>query len=322
MNKPEKGPVRLGNEKLIRIYSTMVRIRSFEDECQKQFTAGKIHGMLHICSGEEAIFAGACETLREDDYIVGTHRNHGLLLARGADPRYMMAEMFGKKSGYNKGKGGDMHITPHGLGIVCCSAIVGSGIPIAVGVALASKMRGKDCVTACFFGDGATNQGTFHESLNLASVYDLPITFIIVNSQFGVSTPITRTAKVKKLSKRAVSYSIPGITVDGNNVLKVLEVVREAVSRARSKGGPTLIECVSYNQQNPKKYDVEIRDWERIWGDPIDRFEKKLFRRNVLTSNQAEEIKRGAVEEMEQAVRFAEESLWPDIEETSKDVFA
>jgi len=322
MITPEKLLEELGKEKLIRIYSTMVRIRCFEEECEKQFTVGKIHGMLHVCLGEEAIFTGACETLRKDDYTIGTHRNHGLIIARGADPRYMMSEMFGKKSGYNKGKGGDMHITPHGLGVICSTAIVGSGIPIALGAALSSKMKGTDRVTVCFFGDGATNQGTFHESLNLASVYNLPIIFVIKNSQFAVSTPITMTAKLKRLSKRAVSYDILGITVDGNDVLRVFEVVREAVERARNTRGPTLIECISYNRQNPKKYDVEIRDWEKIYGDPIDKFEKRLLKSSILTSSQVEEIKRSVVEEMERAVRFAEESPWPDVEEAFKDVFA
>lgn len=322
MAKPEKLLDELGREKLIRIFSTMLRIRCFEEECQKQFTIGKIHGMLHTCLGEEAICVGACETLRRDDYIVGTHRNHGLLIARGADPRYMMAELFGKKSGYNRGKGGDMHVTLHSLGIICNTAIVGAGIPIALGPALAIKLRRTDQVTVCFFGDGATNQGTFHESLNLASVYNLPIIFIITNSQFAFSTHISKTAKLKELSRRAASYNIPGITVDGNNVLKVFKATREAVKRAREDCGPTLVEFVSYNRQNPTKYDVEIKGWEKMYGDPIDRFEKKLLEDNILTPSQVKKIRRSALEKIEQAVRFADESPWPDVEEALKDVFA
>jgi len=322
MNNQEKLFRELGKEKLTRIYSTMVRIRRFEEECQKQFTVGKIQGMLHVCLGEEAIFAGVCEALRKDDYIVGTHRSHGLHIARGADSRYMIAELFGKNSGYNKGKGGDMHITAHGLGIICTTAIVGAGIPIALGPALASKMKGTDQVTVCFFGDGATNQGTFHESLNLASVYDLPNVFVIKNSQFAVSTPITMTAKLKQVSKRASSYNIPGITVDGNDVLKVFEATREAVKHARNNRGPTLLECISYNWQNAKKYNLEIKGWKQIYGDPIDKFESKLLENSVLTSSQVEEIKKSAVEEMEQALRFAEEAQWPDAEEAYKHVFA
>lgn len=321
MINPEKIE-EVGKGKLIQMYSTMVRIRCFEEESQKKFNEGKIYGFLHLCSGEEATYVGACETLGRDDYVVGTHRSHGLLIDRGADLRYIMAELYGKKSGYNKGKGGEMHVISHTLGIVATTAIVGGAIPIALGPALASKMKGTDQVTMCFFGDGATNQGTFHESLNLASVYNLPVIFVIVNSQFGFSTSITKVSKLKKLSKRAVSYDIPGITADGNDLLKVFEVTREAVDRARNGGGPTLIEFVSYNRQNPVKYNIEIKGWERVYGDPIDSFEKRLLESSILTSSQVEEIKQDAVEEVKEAVRFAEESPWPDVEEALKDVFA
>lgn len=309
-------------EKLMRMFSTMLRIRYFEEECQKRFNEGKIYGFLHLCLGEEAIYAGVCEALRRDDYVVGTHRSHGLLIARGADLKYIMAELFGKRDGYNKGKGGEMHVISHALGMVASTAIVGGAIPIALGPALASKMKGKDQVTVCFLGDGATNQGTFHESLNFASVYELPVIFVIVNSGFAFSTPITKTAKLKKLSKRATSYDIPGITVDGNDVFEVFEVLQEAINRARNNGGPTLVECVCYNQQNPKKYNIETKDWRKIYGDPLDRFEKNLLESGVLTATKYEEIKQVIVEEINQAVCFAEESDWPDAEEALRDVFA
>lgn len=317
----EKLLKKLGKERFVGMFSTMLKIRCFEEECQKQFTVGKIHGMLHTCIGEEAVYAGACETLNRDDYLVGTHRNHGLLIARGADPKYMMAELFGKKTGYNKGKGGDMHVTPHGLGIVCSTAIVGAGIPIALGPALASKMRGTNQVAMCFFGDGATNQGTFHESLNFASVYNLPVVFVIVNSQFAFSTHISRSTRLKVLSKRAASYDVRGTTLDGNAVLDVFETTTKVVNRTREGYGPALVELVSYNRQNPAKYDIEVDGWERIFGDPIERFEKICLESGVLSHSQSGRIRREIVEEMEQAVQFANDSPWPEVEEALTDVF-
>lgn len=311
----------LGAEKLKEMLSTMHRIRCFEEESQRQFTKGKISGMFHSCMGEEAIYTGVCETLAEDDYIVTTHRNHGALIARGAAPKYMMAELFGKKTGYNKGKAGDMHVNPHELGLVCSTAIVGAGIPISLGPALASKMKHTNQVTVCFFGDGATNTGYFHESLNLASVYLLPVIFVIVNSQFAFSTHISKTTKLKELSRRAVSYDIPGVTSDGNKLLDVFETVREVVKCAREGKGPALINFVSYNRQNPKKYNMEVEGWEKTFGDPIDRFEKICLEKNILSSAQIETIRKNALEEMTQASNFADESPWPDLQEALSDVF-
>lgn len=312
-------------EKLIDMYRTMVRIRTFEERVSKEFAAGNIPGFVHLYIGEEAIATGACANLRPDDYITSTHRGHGHLIAKGGKTDLMMAELYGKKTGYCKGKGGSMHIADMEIGILGANGIVGAGIPIAGGVALSAQMRGTDQVVICFFGDGASNTTRFHEGINLASIWKLPVIYIIENNMYAQKTPISYAAKIPNIANRASAYGIPGVTVDGNDVLAVYEAVGEAVTRARRGEGPTLVECKTYRHRghsegDPQTYKPkeEIKEWMK--KDPIPRFREKLIAMGVLTEKDADRINQD--EEIEKAVKFAKESPFPAPEETLADVFA
>jgi len=231
-------------EKLIDMYRTMVRIRTFEERVSKEFAAGNIPGFVHVYVGEEATATGACANLRPDDYITSTHRGHGHLIAKGGKTERMMAELYGKKTGYCKGKGGSMHIADADIGILGANGIVGAGIPIAGGAALSAQMRGTDQVAICFFGDGASNTSRFHEGINLASIWKLPVVYINENNMYAEKTPISYSCNIPNIADRAAAYGIPGKTIDGNDVLAVYEAVGEAVARARRGEGPTLaIRC-------------------------------------------------------------------------------
>lgn len=249
-------------------YTVMYRTRRFEQEVFEFYKRGLMPGLAHLYLGEEAVAAGACAALRDDDYIGSTHRGHGHLVARGADLNRMMAEILGKKTGYSKGKGGSMHIMAMDKGILGANGIVGGEIPIATGAAYSAKYRGTDQVTLAFFGDSASNEGTFHESLNMAAAWNLPIVYIIENNLYGISVDIRRVTREHQLSKRAVGYGMPGVTMDGNDVFAVYEAVQEAVERARKGEGPTLIECKTYRWQghhvgDPATYrpDEEKAEW-------------------------------------------------------------
>ena len=320
----------LSKEKMVEMYATMVKIRLFEEKAHELYTAGKIPGFLHSSAGQEATEVGVIANLRPDDYLTSTHRPHGHLIARGGDVKRIMAELYGKSTGYCKGKGGDMHTTSFELGIVCATGIVGGGIPISLGPALASKLRGTDQVTVCFFGDGASNQGTFHESLNLASIWDLPVVFVCENNQYAISTPQREHQRIKDISMRAVAYGVPGLTVDGNDVLAVYKAANEAIKRARDGNGPTLLECKTFNYHRAKyeavskvlstEFERELREWEK--KDPIKVFESKLLEMKLLTREDMEKIHAQIMDELEEAARFAEASPWPRKEETLEDVFA
>ena len=313
-------------EKLIEMYRTMVRIRTFEEGALKGFSAGDI-GTIHLYIGEEATATGACANLRPDDYITSTHRGHGHLIAKGGKTDRMMAELYGKKTGYCKGKGGSMHIADVDRGILGANGIVGAGIPIAAGAALSAKMRGTDQVVICFFGDGAANTTRFHEGINLASIWKLPVVYVIENNQYAESTPISYAANIANLADRAAAYGIPGITVDGNDVLAVYEAVGEAVARARKGEGPALVEGKTYRyrghfegDQQTYKTKNEVEEWMK--KDPIPRFKKKLIEMGVLTEKEADKIHQEAVKEIDEAVKFAEESPFPGPEEVLTDVYA
>jgi len=313
-------------EKLIDIYRVMVRIRTFEERVVKEFAAGNIPGAAHLYAGEEAVAAGACANLRPDDYIISTHRGHGHLIAKGGKTDRMMAELYGKKTGYNKGKGGSMHIADMEIGILGANAIVGAGIPIAAGAALSAKMRGTDQVTICFLGDGATNTGRFHEGVNLAAIWNLPVVYVIENNMYAESTSISSACKLANLSDRAKAYGIPGKTVDGNDVLAVYEAVGEAVARARKGQGPTLIECKTYRHRghfegDPQTYKAKEEVGEWMKKDPIPRFRKRLIEMGVLTEEEANKIGQEMKEEIEKAVKFAEGSPYPAPEEAIEDVY-
>jgi len=314
-------------ERLIEMFRSMVRIRTFEERVAKEFARGRIPGAAHLYIGQEAVAVGACANLRPDDYIIGTHRGHGHLIAKGGRTDLMMAEIFGKRTGYNKGKGGSMHIADPEIGILGANAIVGAGIPIAAGAALSAKMRGTDQVVVCFFGDGATNTSRFHEGLNLAAIWDLPVVYIIENNLYAETTHISRACKISRLSERAKAYGMPGETIDGNDVLLVYETVGRAVQRARRGAGPTLIECLTYRYRghfegDPQLYKTkeEMEEWTR--KDPIERFKKRLFEMGVLDEEGTGHITDEIRQEIERAVKFAEESPYPDPQETLEDVFA
>lgn len=305
-----------------RFYTTMYRTRRFEEEVFEFYKRGLMPGLAHLYLGEEAIAAGACTALREDDYIGSTHRGHGHLVARGADLNRMMAEILGKETGYSKGKGGSMHIMAMDKGILGANGIVGGEIPIATGAAYSAKYRGTDQVTLAFFGDSAANEGTFHEAINMAAAWDLPIVFIIENNLYGISVDIRRVTKEHRLSKRAVGYGIPGVTIDGNDVFAVYEECKKAVTRARSGAGPTLIECSTYRWQghhvgDPGDYrpEEEVAQWKA--DEPLG----KLEQMGLLNEKELADIKTVVDAEIQEACRFAEESPYPPESEAYTDVF-
>lgn len=304
-------------------YTSMYRIRRFEEEVFEFYKRGLMPGLAHLYLGEEAIAAGACGAVGADDYIGSTHRGHGHLVARGADTKRMMAEILGKGTGYSKGKGGSMHIIAMDKGILGANGIVGGEIPIATGAAYAAKYRGTDQVVLCFLGDSASNQGTFHESVNMAAAWDLPIVYIIENNSFGISVDIHRVTKEHDLAKRAIGYGIVGETIDGNDVFKVYETVKKAVERAKKGEGPSIIECKTYRWQghhvgDPATYrpEGELEKWKK--REPILVLEKQ----KLLNQEEIQTIKDSIEEEIKEACKFAEESPYADVSEAYTDVFS
>ena len=259
------------------IYRTMLRIRRFEEKVGELFTQGKIWGAVHLYTGQEAIATGACAALNKDDYITSTHRGHGHCIAKGGQLHKMMAEIFGRVNGYCKGKGGSMHIADMEAGILGANGIVGAGIPIAVGAALAAKYRATGQVSLAFFSDGASNTGSFHEAVNLSAVLKLPAIFVCENNQWAVSTSARYSVPIQNIADRAAAYNMPGKTVDGNDVLAVYTAVKEAVDRARNSGGPSLVEAKTYRWEGHYRGDPEVyrsRDEVAEWRkqrDPITR---------------------------------------------------
>ncbi len=311
---------------LLTMYRKMQEIRIFETRVIELFAEGKIPGFVHSYLGEEAVAVGACSNLRDSDYITSTHRGHGHLIAKGGRLNDMMAELYGKATGYCKGKGGSMHIADVDLGILGANGIVGGGFTIAAGAGLASKLRKKDDVTLCFFGDGASNQTTFHEGINLASVWDLPVVFVCENNMYGISLSQEKHQKIKDVSDRAASYGIPGVTVDGNDVVAVYEAIKEAVKRARNGEGPSLIECKTYRHRghfegDPTNYrpDEEVARWKA--KEPLGRFRQKLLELEICEERELDAIDQEVMEQVEAAVVFAEESPAPAVEQAVQDVY-
>ncbi|SPF40128.1 Acetoin:2,6-dichlorophenolindophenol oxidoreductase subunit alpha [Syntrophobacter sp. SbD1] len=316
----------ISKEKMIDMYTIMNRIRMFEIRVSELFAAGKIAGFVHLYAGEEAVATGVCANLRVSDYITSTHRGHGHLIAKGGDVKFMMAELFGKKTGYCKGKGGSMHIADVDLGILGANGIVGAGPPLATGAALACQYLEKDNVAVCFFGDGASNQGTTHEAMNLATCWKLPVVFIAENNLYGISSCTTNSMCVPNIADRAGAYDMPGITVDGNDVMAVCEAASEAIKRAKQGQGPSLIECKTYRHRGHFEGDAcvyrrkeELEAWKE--KDPIPRFEKKLLDLGVLTPEKVQEIKISIKKEVEEAELFAEQSPYPDADELTLDLY-
>jgi pyruvate dehydrogenase E1 component alpha subunit len=317
----------LAKEKLIEMHRKMLEIRFFEEKVFELYAQNLVPGTIHLYLGEEAVAVGVCSTLRRDDYITSTHRGHGHCIAKGAELKRTMAEILGKKTGYCKGKGGSMHIADFNIGMLGATAVVGAGLPIAVGAGLSVKLRGTDQVVACFFGEGASNQGTFHESINLASVWKLPVIFVCENNLYAMGTRQSRVMNIENIADRAVGYGIPGLVVDGNDVLAVYEATQKAVERARKGEGPTLIECKTYRQKghsrvDPAKYrpKEEVEEW--LAKDPIKRFKEKLLQTNTLTEAEIQRIEKEVLGEIEEAVKFATESPYPAPEEALENVYA
>ena len=314
-------------EVLLSMYKKMLLIRYFEEKVDEFFARALIHGTTHLYVGEEAIAVGACVHLEKGDLFTSTHRGHGHCIASGADVKRMMAELLGKETGYSHGKGGSMHIADVEAGNLGANGVVGGGIPLAVGAGLTLKMKNSDRVALCFFGDGAANQGGFHESLNLASIWDLPVVFICENNVYGMSFPVKKAIKAKTIAERSKAYGIPGDLVDGNDVFAVSDAVEAAVKRARKGKGPTLIECQTYRWKGHSKSDAnvyrtqeEIENWKKKC--PIKRFREKLMKENLLTREQAERIGQAAKKEIEEATEFAMRSQEPNPENLEEDVYA
>ena len=319
MNESATSNITVEAETLRDLYLTMRRIRAFEDKTADLFQEGVVKGTAHSYKGEEAIAAGVCATLRDDDIIASYHRGHGHCIAKGARIDRMMAELMGRQTGYCQGLGGSMHIADMELNIMGANGIVGAAMPLATGAGLAAKLQGTDKVAVAFFGDGASNQGVFHESLNLAAVWKLPVIFVCENNQYALSTSYRNTTAVSQVAHRAAAYEIPGITVDGNDGVEVYLVLREAVDRARAGEGPTLIEAMTYrhgqhslrvNLRDPRPED-ELESW--LDRDPIARMEKRLTTESDFSEEQFDETTQAVEEELETAVSYGRESPEPPV---------
>lgn len=317
----------VAKEKLLQIHYSMVKIRRVEERLVEIFTQGKIPGFIHVGIGQEAIAAGVCSCLRLKDTIFTTHRGHGHALAKGIDLNRFMAEIYGRRDGSCKGKSGSMHIACRNTGVAGANGIVGGGLPISLGTAFASQYRGEDKVTVCFFGDGASNQGTFHESLNLAALWNLPVIFCCENNGWAQFTSQKMYMKISNISERANSYGMVGVTVDGNDVLQVYEEASKAVDRARKGEGPTLLECrthrwLGHYVGDAQKYrsDEEIKKAKE--DDPIVRFQEFLIGSNEISREEIDAVEAKIKAEIDQAVAFAENSPAADPEELFTDVYA
>jgi pyruvate dehydrogenase E1 component alpha subunit len=316
----------LAREDLREMLRKLLEIRLFEEKVFELYGQNLVPGTIHLYAGEEAVAVGVCCNLGKKDYVTSTHRGHGHCIAKGADLKRTMAEILGKKTGYCKGKGGSMHIADFNIGMLGATAVVGAGLPIAVGAGLSIKLRKTDQVVACFFGEGASNQGTFHESINMASVWKLPVIFVCENNLYAMGTCQTRIMNIENISDRAAGYGIPGVCVDGNDVLAVFEATQRAVERARKGDGPTLIECKTYRHKGHSRVDParyrpkkEVDEW--MAKDPIKRFKEELLKTSTLDDAEIQQIEKEVSTEVEEAVKFALESPYPAPEQALEDVY-
>jgi pyruvate dehydrogenase E1 component alpha subunit len=315
------------NSKLLDMYDQMLTIRFFEEKVFELYGQNLVPGTIHLYAGEEAVAVGVCANLRLDDYITSTHRGHGHCIGKGARLDKTMAEILGRKTGYCKGKGGSMHIADFSVGMLGATAVVGAGIPIATGAGLSIKLRGTDQVAVCFFGDGASNQGTFHEGINLAAVWHLPVVFVCENNLYAMGTRQTRVMLVDNIADRAAGYGIPGVVVDGNDVLAVFEAARVAVDRARRGEGPTLLECKTYRLKGHSRFDPaayrpedEVNGW--LKKDAIARFQARLLEMGIITESEIQTTVERTRNDVEEATKFALDSPFPDPVEALDDVYA
>ena len=315
-------------EKQLDILRRMQTIRRFEERASDDFQAGKIYGVVHCYIGQEAVAVGVCAALNRDDQIISTHRGHGHCIAKGADLNRMMAELYGKRTGYCKGKGGSMHIADFGIGMLGANGIVAGGIPIVTGAGLAAQLEGKGRVAVSFFGDGAASAGPFHESINIAALWKLPMLYVCENNSYGVNTSVAEAVSVKDVADRAAAYGIPGVVVDGNDVLAVYEVAEAAVNRARAGHGPTLIECKTYRWRAhteikgtpDRRPPEEVEEWKQ--KDPIARLVRRLQEQKLLTEDGWKRIDEEILQAIDAAVAFAAESPFPELDTAVEDVFA
>ena len=319
--------MKVNREQKINMYRSMIRIRKFEDKLEQIYRDGKLNGHSHTCHGGEAIAVGAIEALSEKDIIFSNHRGHGHFLARGTSPKNIMAECYGKVTGTNQGRSGSMYLVDTKRGMPVASGIVGGNICLATGSALASQIKKDDVVTLSIFGDGATNIGFFHEALNMAALWNLPIVYLCENNQYGEGTKREQHQKIKKISDRAIAYAMSGLTVDGTDVIKVYKTVKQAVEKARSGGGPTLVECVAYRLSGHSAGDLgtyrpkgEEEEWKKLY-DPVKKYKTKLFKENILSSEEAEKIEQEIQKEIEEAIKFAVESEEPLAKTVGKFVY-
>lgn len=317
----------LSREKAAWMYQKMLEIRKFEDKVHDLFGQGKIPGFVHLYAGEEAIAVGLCAHLDDSDSITSTHRGHGHCIAKGCDLNGMMAEIYGRATGLCKGKGGSMHIADLDKGMLGANGIVGGGYPLACGAALTAKYKQTGAVSVCFFGDGANNQGTFHEGINLAAIWKLPAVFVAENNGYGEATPFSYASSCKTIADRAIAYNIPGIRVDGKDVLAVYQAAQEAIERARRGEGPTLIECVTYRnyghfEGDAQKYKKEEEKKAHLSEiDAIRKFRNDLLSGNLFTENELDEIEAAVDKAVEEAVAFSENSPYPEPSELLTDVY-
>jgi pyruvate dehydrogenase E1 component alpha subunit len=313
-------------EILIRLYRTMFLIRRFEETANELYMDGRIPSTLHLYIGQEAVATGVCASLRMGDYVLSTHRPHGHSLAKGVAPQAIMAELFGKVTGCCKGKGGSMHVGDIQVGVLPAMAIVGANVPIAAGTALAAKMQKTGGVTVCFFGDGAANEGAWHEGLNAAAIWDLPVIFVCENNLYAASTPFSKSFKIQNVAQRHSAYGMPGTVVDGNDVLAVYQAAREAIERARLGGGSTLIECMTYRQcghsrSDPRTYRTREEEDEWKLSDPIPRFRKWLIEQGKAEVARLDGVEQEVEQTIKAAIAFAEASPTPEPGDVYHDVY-
>ena len=318
----------LTNSDMLRMFEQMTRIREFDERAGLLMEQARVHGSVHLYCGEEAIAVGVCEALNDDDYITSTHRGHGHLIAKGGDVERMYAELFAKATGYNGGKGGSMHMAALDLGIIGANGIVAAGLPIGLGVAFASQYQGNDRVTVCFFGDGATNEGAFHEAMNMAAILKAPMVFVCENNGYGEWSSAASTTSVTDIVDRAASYGIAGAMVDGMDIAAVHEASIEAIARARSGAGPTLLECKTYRYYDHVGRDFGMlqRDPDEIarWRarDPIKQWRKVLIAQGVFDANTADTITARIAADMDRAIATAEQAPDPHPDALYEDVYS
>lgn len=322
---PTKG---IEKSLLIDMFYQMILIRKFEEIVEKLFIQGKVYGTMHLCIGQEPTAVGACAALKDNDKIVSNHRGHGHSIAKGTDLKGMMAELMGKATGHSKGKGGSMHIANLDVGNIGANGIVGAGLPLACGAAFTSMRKKLGYVVVCFFGDGASNEGTFHESLNLASIWNLPVVFFCENNQYGMSGSIKDMINIEHIADRGVSYGIPSQVVDGTDVLDVYQVTKRAVERARNGQGPTLIEAKTYRWKGHSRSDARkyrTREEEQQWiqnRDGIKKLKTLLIDRGFLTEQDVNDFEIKVKKEIDEIVKYAENCPEPSIDTLEDDVYA